>query len=211
MLATAEALLCGSVATVSAIQEATELSTGASTKALRMLSQLGLLESNAERGPRSGRHVVDEQTLPAAYVTADDARRSMTELVVGAVWRDAIGGVEEIGRTWTANGVGWVATGAVASAVLAPLITTVDTAVVYVGSQTMVGLEAAARVAGLRPIEGGRLTIRPFPTVTTPLLASQIGGMNVAPWPRVYADLQDLGVRGEEAAEHLREVIERGR
>ncbi|MGD0836257.1 MAG: hypothetical protein ABSB49_06400, partial [Polyangia bacterium] len=29
-------------------------------------------------------------------------------------------------------------------------------------------------------------------------------------WPRVYADLRHTGVRGEEAAEHLREIV-RGR
>ena len=31
--------------------------------------------------------------------------------------------------------------------------------------------------------------------------------MRVAPWPRVYADVKLVGVRGEEAAEHLREVV----
>ena len=62
----------------------------------------------------------------------------------------------------------------------------------------------------LRPIAGGRLTLRPFPTVTVRRLASEIGGLHVAPWPRVYADLRTFGVRREEAAEHLLEVI-RGR
>jgi len=35
-------------------------------------------------------------------------------------------------------------------------------------------------------------------------------GIRVVPWPRVYADLRLVGVRGEDAAEHLREVM-RGR
>ena len=207
-LATAEALLCGSTATVSGIQEATGLSTGACTRALKMLSHLSLLESNANRGPSSRRHVPDAQALLASYVSADKARRPPPELTLGVLWRDAIDGVEEIGQQWAAADIAWVVSGAVAGAVLAPLMTTVDTALVYVGTKTMAGLEAAARAADLRPIEGGRLTIRPFPTVTTRLLASWVGDMNVAPWPRVYADLQGVGVRGEEAAEHLREVIE---
>jgi hypothetical protein len=38
-------------------------------------------------------------------------------------------------------------------------------------------------------------------------LAKEMEGLRVAPWPRVYADLLSLGVRGEEAAEHLREVV----
>jgi len=30
--------------------------------------------------------------------------------------------------------------------------------------------------------------------------------MRTAPWPRVYADLRRAGVRGEDAAEHLRSI-----
>lgn len=211
VLAVAEALLCGSPATVSSIQEVTDLSTGSCTKALGTLSQLGLLESDAERGPTSGRRVADAPALLAAYVNADAARRPTVEFVVGALWRDAIDGIRNIGAEWASNDIVWVATGAVASAVLAPYLTTIDSAVVYVDTKTIGGLEAAARAAGLQPIEGGRLTMRPFPTVTTRRLASDTNGLSTAPWPRVYADLQGVGVRGEEAAEHLRDVIERDR
>jgi hypothetical protein len=86
-----------------------------------------------------------------------------------------------------------------------------DTVVeVYVDAKTIAGLGAVAAEAALRPIAGGRLTLRPFPTLAARRLASEIGGLHVAPWPRVYADLRAFGVRGEEAAEHLRDVI-RGR
>jgi hypothetical protein len=91
--------------------------------------------------------------------------------------------------------------------VLAPYLTLFSTAAVYVDADSVLGLEAAAQAAGLRPIEGGRVTLRPFPTVTTRRLAGEEGGLRVAPWPRVYADLRETGVRGEEAAEHLREVM----
>jgi hypothetical protein len=30
------------------------------------------------------------------------------------------------------------------------------------------------------------------------------------PWPRVYADLRTVGVRGEDVAEHLRQEMQRG-
>ena len=70
----------------------------------------------------------------------------------------------------------------------------------------MAELEAVAVRAGLRPIEGGRLTLFPLPTVTTRRHARKAGGLRVAPWSRVYADLRTSGVRGDEAAEHLREV-----
>ncbi len=65
-------------------------------------------------------------------------------------------------------------------------------------------------LADLRPIEGGRLTLRSFPTVAVRELAGEVGGLRVAPWPHVYVDLRRSGVRGEEAAEHLREVVRAG-
>jgi hypothetical protein len=86
-----------------------------------------------------------------------------------------------------------------------PYLTEVATADVYVDGETMASLEAIAAEAGLRPIDGGRLTLRPFPTTTARSLATETAGLQVAPWPRVYADLRMEGVRGEEAAEHLRE------
>ena len=78
---------------------------------------------------------------------------------------------------------------------------------VYVDANTILGLEAAAGAVDLRPIEGGRLTIRPFPSVTARRMATRVDGLMVAPWPRVFADVRTVGVRGEEAAEHLREVM----
>ena len=100
--------------------------------------------------------------------------------------------------------VPWASSGAVAATVIAPRLTTVNSADVYVDAETILGLEAAAAAAGLRPIEGGRPTLRPFPSVTARRLATRVDGLMVAPSPRVFADVRTLGVRGEEAAEHLR-------
>lgn len=211
VLAVAEALLCGSAATVSAIQSAAGLSAGSSTNALRTLSDLGLLESDTERGPTSGRRIADFGALLGAYSAAANESPQRVEIVLGALWRDPIEGVSGIGERWDAHGIEWAASGAVASAALAPLLTNVESALVYVDTSTMVGLEAVARAADLAPIEGGRLTLRPFPTVTTQRFVSQVNGLRCAPWPRVYADLLHAGVRGEEAAEHLREVVADGR
>jgi len=44
-------------------------------------------------------------------------------------------------------------------------------------------------------------------TVTGRRLATRVDGLMVAPWPRVFADVRTVGVRGEEAAEHLREAM----
>ena len=133
-----------------------------------------------------------------------------TALAVGVTWRDPATALAETGRRWNDTGISWAATSTVAASVFAPYLTTVTTGEVYVDRKTIAGLEEVAAKADLRPIEGGRLTLRPVPTVTARRLAVVKNGLSLAPWPRVYADLRVVGVRGEEAAEHLRDVI-RGR
>lgn len=207
VIAVAEALLCGTKATVAATEEATGISNGSCTTALRVLTDFGLLEADAERGHNSARRVADRDRLLEAYASAVEALQPSISLQVGVTWRDTIEGVTQTGAKWDKAKVEWATSGAVAATVLAPLLTIVNAADVYVNAKTILGLEAAAAAAGLRPIEGGRLTIRPFPSVTARRLATRVNGLMVAPWPRVFADVRTIGVRGEEAAEHLREVM----
>lgn len=207
VIAVAEALLCGTKATVAATEAATGLSNGSSTTGLRVLTDVGLLEADAERGRDSARRVVDKDLLLDAYAAAVEALPPSISLQIGVTWRDTIDGMLKIGEKWDKAKVVWASTGAVAAAVIAPHLTTVTAADVYVDAETILGLEAAAAAAGLRPIEGGRLTVRPFPSVTARRLATSVDGLRVAPWPRVFADVRTVGIRGEEAAEHLREVM----
>lgn len=206
VLGVAEAVLSGVKPTVSATHEATGLSVGACTKALRVLTDTQHLAAETRRGPQSGREIVDRDALLDAYVAAVHATESPSSLPVGVTWRDPVEGLVEIGVRWDGAGVSWVATGLVAAAVVAPLVTSVGTAEVYVVGSTVVELEAAASVVGLRPIEGGRLVLSPIPTQTTLQLSTIVDGLRVAPWPRLVADLRRSGVRGEEAAEHVMEV-----
>ena len=207
VLAVAEALLCGGRATVGAMQEMTMLSAGSATNALRTLTDLELLDAEARRGPNAARRIPDPDRLLDAYANAAVEMKPTISLVVGMNWRDPVAGLGGIGQRWDDAGIPWAATAAMAASVLAPYLTTVTTAEVYVDRKTIAGLEAAAARADLQPIEGGRLILRPFPTVTVRSLAEMTGGLCVAPWPRVFADLRVVGVRGEEAAEHLREVM----
>jgi hypothetical protein len=209
-LATAEALLCGVQPTTSTVVGATGLSFGACVKALRLLTDLGLLTADAARGRRSGRRLEDPDRLLREY--SDAARRlaPRVRVQVAVTWRDVIDGTAEVAARLTEKGVAYAVTGVVASALLAPVLTNVSTSEVYVAGTTIVDLESIARNVGLRPMNGGRLTLRPFPTVTSDRLAAITEDMRVAPWPRVYTDLLGAGVRGEDAAEHLKEII-RGR
>lgn len=70
-------------------------------------------------------------------------------------------------------------------------------------------LAGVAYAAGLRAIDGGRLLLRPFPTLVGARLTTNRNdqGFRSMLWPRVYADLRTVGARGEDAAEHLREVM----
>jgi hypothetical protein len=58
-------------------------------------------------------------------------------------------------------------------------------------------------------MDGGRLLLRPYPTPAGATLTLELDttGFRTVLWPRVYADLRTVGVRGEDAAEHLREEI----
>ena len=208
--AVAEALLCGTRPTVAATASATRLSAGSCTQALRFLTDLGLLEARARRGRFSARQVSDPDRLLEAYASAIERAPASIGLQVGVTWRDPVAGLEEAGRKWDKTKRRWAATGAAAASVMAPYLTAVTTTEVYVDADSIVDLEAAAAAVKLRPIEGGRLTLLPFPTVAVRELAAEIGGLRVAPWPRVYVDLRRSGVRGEEAAEHLREVVRAG-
>lgn len=206
VLAVAEALLCGKLATVGDIQEATGLSAGSSTNALRALVDFGLLSSVASRGRDSARQISDLGRLLDEYTVAAVAMEPTVRLAVGVTWRDFVEGFSDTSRYWKQAGLAWAATGTVAASVLAPHLTTVMTGEAYVDAETIAGLESVAARAGLRPIEGGRLTLRPFPTVATRNLVEVKDNLHLAPWPRVYADLHVAGVRGEEVAEQLRIV-----
>ena len=207
VLGVAEAVLAGAKPTVSATHEASGLSVGACTKALRALTDMQFLEADATRGPRSGRRIIDRDALLDAYVETAHALSSSRSLPVGVTWRDPVEGLIELGARWDRADVPWVATGLVAAAVVAPLVTSVGTANVYVVASTVAELKLATSAAGLRPIEGGRLVLAPLPTKTTLRLATVVDGLKVAPWPRLVADLRRSGVRGEEAAEQVKEVF----
>lgn len=206
VIGTAEALLLGTRPTVAEVERATGLSAGSATKALATLTTLGLLDADAPRGRASARELVDRRALLSAYADAAAAAAKPLMIRVG-ILGDLVEELAKLGRRWDTDGLTWAASGMAAAAVLAPYLTEVSGLEVFVDAPTPATLDEVAGRSGIRPIEGGRLVLRPFPTPVTKRLSAPAGDLRVAPWPRVYADLRGSGVRGEEAAEHLWEVV----
>jgi len=206
-LGVAEAILCGTRPVVTDTVEATGLSRGSCQKALRFFADRKLVEVVAERGRYSSRKLTDHDQLLEAYSSAVAETSRSPSLQVGLIWRDPVATLVQVGAKWEAADVAWACTSALAAYLLAPYLASVTTVDAYVGRTTIPGLESAAAAAGLQPMEGGRLTLRPFPTTTSQTLSEETAGVRLVPWPRAYSDLRPIGVRGEEAAEHLREVM----
>jgi hypothetical protein len=205
----AEALLCGTPATVVATQAVTGLSSGMCAKALRFLADQGFLQAKAPRGRNSARKVKDLDALLESYARAVRSSKKSIELSVGLSWSDPIGKLINVGRKWDNMSLAWACTGAMAASLLAPHLSNVSSAEMYIAADTLSGLQASAAAVGLSPLEGGRLTLQPFPSKATQMMTRRHEQEQIclAPWPRVYADLLHYGVRGSEAAEHLKEVM----
>jgi hypothetical protein len=207
VISVAEALLCGTHGTQSATQAATGLSAGSCTNALHFLSEQTLVESKAKRGPASARYVTNPRALLTAYAEAVAGQPPDIEVQIGVTWQDMISGMAELGHHFDSRATDWAVTGTAAAAIIAPYLSSVARVTVYVDAQSIAELQALASSAKLRPIQDGRLMLKPFPTGAVQHLSNVIDGLHIAPWPRVYADLLGEGVRGEEAAEHLFEVV----
>jgi hypothetical protein len=211
-LAVCEVVLTGCAATVSAVVTETGLAMSSVAAALKFLNSQGFLASDADRGRQSRRHVVDSDGLMDAYAAAAERLRPPVSIRAGVLWRDPMTGVIEIGRFWDKAALEWAVTSALSAAALAPFMTEVTPMEIYVGGKTPGDLRRAAFAAGLKEIEGGRLQLRPFPTPAGTKVTMEIGpGLRSVLWPRAYADLRTAGVRGEDAAEHLREEMSHGR
>lgn len=209
-LAVCEVLLTGCPATVSAVADHTGLSVSTVAGSLKFLDTDGLLGTDAPRGPLSRRYVTDQQALLDAYAAAAERLRPPISVRLGVHWRDPVENAIGIGHLWRNAGIRWAVTSALSAAVLAPVLTEVSPMEIYVAGRTPGDLRQAATLAGLREMSGGRLLLRPFPTPANGTVTTQIRpGLTSVLWPRVYADLRTSGVRGEDAAEHLRQEMSR--
>lgn len=206
-LAVCEALLTGAGGTVAELTDATGLAPSTAAAALKFLQERGLLAAEAARGRNARRTVADRGDLLEAYAAAASRTRSPESVRVGVLWRSPGRGVADLGSRLSANGVAWSVTGTLAADALAPYLTEVDPWEMYVDGSSLAELRQIAREVGLQEEGGGRLLLRPFPTPAKDALSTEVAGQRITAWPRVFSDLRMIGVRGEEAAEHLREQM----
>jgi hypothetical protein len=208
-LAVCEAILSGQASpTANSVIEAAGISMGSAVTALKFLEKDGHLVSSAARGPSAARRVADRDEFLDAYATAAERLRSPISIRIGVLWRDPAAGAIQTGQLLEAAGIDWAATSALSASVLAPIQTEVAPLEIYVAGRTWSDVRRAASSAGLQEMDGGRLVLRPFPTPAGAKLTETIAdGFRSVLWPRAYADLRISGVRGEDAAEHLREEM----
>lgn len=206
-IGTAEAILAGTTPTAEAVAATTGHSLSTGVRALAFLVERGLLVAPIARGPQSGRRVADLDRLLDQFSEAAHRIPPKFELRCGVLWREPFVELEKIGQKWTSARIPWAVAGALSASIQAPYLTDTPTGLVYVDATSEIGILHIARQAGLEAMEGGRLLLRPFPTRATKRLSREKDGICVTSWPRTYADLRYEGVRGEEAAEHFREVI----
>ena len=106
-----------------------------------------------------------------------------------------------------ADNVRWALGGWAAADEVAPFLTSVPTLQIHVHEDDFRGsLTTAMYDSGLREVEeGGRVQFRSAPASAIARSWSPSGRFPLASTPRIYVDLQRLGPRGSEAAEHLKE------
>ena len=104
--------------------------------------------------------------------------------------------------------VGWALSGWAALELAAPFATTTPSLHVYVAEGGSAGpLSDAVERAGLREVDGGGRVTFWAADPRTLAFATQHEKMPVVSPPRLFADLTALGGRGQDAADHVKELL----
>jgi len=179
------------------------------TKVLRQLSAQGWVKkTGGSRGVGSGWQLADAAGLFEAWTAYLVSHRPDT---VGAhrVLRDPMQFARtELAQTLSAE-MQWALSGWAGLELAAPFVTTVPVIQVAVDADALVDgrLREAIRSLGMREVkEGARIEFNALSKFSLSL-AREFHGLPVVSPPRLYADLQALGGRGEEAAEHIRQEL----
>lgn len=161
-----------------------------------------------QRGPSASREISDGAGMLDAWakeVSAAEPERRFAERIFDDPMQFL---VDELGPALDKHDIGWAVTGWAAAEQLAPFATAIPVLQVYVEERALRGpLSLAMQAIPIREVEsGGRIEFRSADPHLMKL-ATRHSSIPLATAPRVFADLQALGGRGEEAAMHLRDEM----
>jgi Transcriptional regulator, AbiEi antitoxin, Type IV TA system len=193
----------GVLARSSDIAAMTGWSSSQVSRALQIFDEQGwTAKVGPERGPASKREWRDASGALSSWAAWHRWQR------VETVSAHGIGSADEaVRRIQGLPERAWLLSGWVAADLMAPLATTINVVTVYLEPDFYdQDLHAFMRLAELREVkQGARIT---FWRAERHLFshANSVDGLPVVGPVRLYGDLLRLGVRGEDAAEHLRET-----
>jgi hypothetical protein len=190
--------------TVKDLAGRTAVSTGLSHRVLTRLEREGIVTAQGA-GPHRTRQVQNPTALLDLW--AEEARdRRVQRLRAFRLGRDPNGLADAASNALTQAGIDHAMTGPVVAQRLAPFITAVPVADIWVTQQ--VQLTTAASAAGAEPVEAGHNLIFAQADGDIPLaFRTERDGLPVANRFRLYLDLLRNPRRGREQAARLREEV----
>jgi hypothetical protein len=165
------------------------------------------IKRGTTRGPGARRELVDADGMLASWSVALTEEPRATRLA-HRVTRDVMGLLHDELAPVLEHKTRWALSGWAGLELVAPFVTTTPSLHIYVAEEDFAGpLSDAIADAGLSEVEEGGRVIFWAADRRVLDLARRSDDIPVASPPRLYADLSALGVRGQDAADHVKERL----
>jgi len=188
---------------VQELAEEAGISLGLAHRVLARLTEEGVVTAEG-----SGRNRVRQVTSPAALLDlwAEENTYRPERTLAYLLAQNPPGLIAGLGHNLDRGGIGYALTGAAAASLVAPFITAVPVAEVWVTATATP--EELCEAAGAEPVVDGQNVVFLQARDDTPLaFREQADGLWVASRFRLYADLRQAPRRGREQADHLRQEV----
>ena len=188
---------------VQELAEEAGISLGLAHRVLARLTEEGVVTAEG-----SGRNRVRQVTSPAALLDlwAEENTYRPERTLAYLLAQNPPGLIAGLGHNLDRGGIGYALTGAAAASLVAPFITAVPVAEVWVTATATP--EELCEAAGAEPVADGQNVVFLQARDDTPLsFREQADGLWVASRFRLYADLRQAPRRGREQADHLRQEV----